>query len=110
MQKYPYPPGKRDQGDCYNRSLPALPTRPFEAARNVYAKDKVFNLFRRRNHPTPEIIRIQVLEPDTVGYGKLAQTVVAVVEDGPRNLQNRKVVVKFFDPLYLNPDSLQCGK
>ena len=110
MQKYPYPPGKRDQGDCYNRPLPGLPTRPFEAARNVYAKGKVFNLLRPRNHLTPEIIRIQILEPDTVGYGKFAQTVVAVIEDGPQNLQNKKVVVKFFDPLYLNPDSLPSGK
>ena len=83
MQKYPYPPGKRDQGDYYNRSLPTLPTQPFEAARNVYAKVKVFNLLRRRNHLTPEIIRIQILEPDTVGYGKLAQT-------APRIFKTRK--------------------
>src|SRR5271156_76008 len=108
-QIYPYPPGPgRLKGDCFGRNLPPLPNKPFMKASKLYAADKSFLLFRPQNSPPGiEAVSVTVVKPVDVGYSCMSQSVLAQVDDGPCNLQGRMVFLKFYDPLYINPDDLE---
>ena len=94
--------------DFYGRLRPALPTKVFPNANSVYKVDNSFQLTRSINtSPFIEIVKIKVLKKVDVGKFKFSQSVLAGVEEGPHNLNGRDVFVKFFDPLYVNPDDLQ---
>jgi len=103
----PYPPEKRSSGrDCFGRTLPRLPTKspsfPFE----IYPVGATFTLRRPKESSPQEIVKVSITKPVDVGWCKLSQAVLGRVNDGPRHLRGQDVFLKFFDPLYLNPDDL----
>jgi len=108
-QNYPYPPGpSRLKGDYFGRNLPPLPDKPFMKASKLYATNNSFNLYRLQNSPPGiETVRVTVVKPVDVGYSCMSQSVIAQVDEGPPYLQGRTVFIKFYDPLYINPDCLQ---
>lgn len=94
--------------DFYGRLHTALPTKAFPTANSVYKVNNSFQLTRPINTPPfVEFVKIKVLKKVDVGQFKFSQSVLARVEQGPRNLNGRDVFVKFFDPLYVNPDDLK---
>src|SRR5205809_6352670 len=94
--------------DFYGRHFPALPTKALPTANSVYKVDSSFQLTRPINtSPFLEIVKIKVLKKVDVGKFKFSQSVLTHVEEGPHNINGRDVFVKFFDPLYVNPDDLQ---
>ena len=94
--------------DFYGHHLPALPTKAFPTSNSFYKVNRSFQLTRPINtSPFLEIVKIKVLKKFDVGKFKFSQSVLAHVEEGPHNLNGRDVFVKFFDPLYVNPDDLQ---
>src|SRR5208282_6902802 len=106
-QSYPYPPGPaRLKGDWRGRVLPPLPNKPFLSAIMQYRPDQVFQLVARGNAPSAELVKVTLLEPTDVGYGNFTQSVKARVTDGPVDLVDKTVFLKFYDPLYINPDDL----
>ena len=107
MEYHPfYPPGQaRAKGDSCHRPLPPLPNRPFLRVTRQYCRDAAFLLIG----PNDAEVRVKVIKPLRVCFSNFAQTVEAVVEEGPSNLHGRLVCLNFFDPLYLNPDDLEFG-
>ena len=101
-QRYPYPPDSRSKGDFYGRDLPSLPSQTQRPERQ-YSVNKSFSL-RRPN----ENIKITVSKYVDVGFCKFSQAVLATVEEGPDYLQGTTVFVKFYYPLFLNPDDLRA--
>ena len=94
--------------DFYGRLHLALPTNAFPTANSAYKVDSSFQLTRSINtSPFVEIVKIKVLKKVDVGKFKFSQSVLARVEEGPHSLNGRDVFVKFFDPLYVDPDDLQ---
>jgi hypothetical protein len=108
MQKPPYyaSEGPRVTVDQYGRPLPPLPQKPFLKAAKQYAKGTVFELQSRDENVAQKAIKITVLEPLDVGYGKVSQSVKARVDEGPRALQGNIFFVKFYDQLYISPEDL----
>lgn len=103
----PYPPGKRSSGvDYFGRQLPPLPSTPPPFPNKFYAVDNSFTLHRPRDPAPRETVKVTVTEAVDVGWCNLSQSVKARVEDGPKYLLGKEVFIKFFDPLYINPDDL----
>ena len=106
-QRYPYPPGAaRLKGDWRGRPLPPLPDTPFLTAILQYRPDQTFELFSRDSTHPEKVVKITVIEPTDVGYGKLSQSFKARVIEGPPHLVDKTVFAKFYDPLYINPDDV----
>lgn len=106
-QRYPYPPGAaRLKGDWRGRPLPPLPDKPFLTAILQYRPDQTFELFSRYSTRHEKVVKITVIEPTDVGYGKLSQSFKARVMEGPPHLVDKTVFAKFYDPLYINPDDV----
>ena len=101
-QRYPYPPESRSKGDFYGRDLPSLPSQTPLRPEREYSINKSFSL-RRPN----ETIKITISKQVDIGFCKFSQAVLATVEEGPEYLQGTTVFVKFYDPLFLNPDDLR---
>ncbi len=101
-QRYPYPPDSRSKGDFYGRELPPLPSQTPQRPERQYSVNKSFSL-RSPN----ETIKITISNQIDVGFCKFSQAVLAAVEDGPGYLKGTTVFVKFYDPLFLNPDDLR---
>lgn len=101
-QRYPYPPDSRSKGDFYGRHLPLLPSQSPQRPERQYSINKSFSLTRPN-----EIIKITVSKHVDVGFCKFSQAVLATVHEGPKHLQGTTVFVKFYDPLFLNPDDLR---
>ena len=107
-EKHPYPPDKaRLNGDIYGRCLPALPMKPFMKAKKQYEVNSSFCLFRPKEPPPDEMVRVRVTHAADVGYSKMTQSVIAHVDEGPSYLHGKNVFLKFYDPLYINPDDLR---
>ena len=103
----PYPPGKRSSGvDYFRRQLPPLPSVTSPFPNKFYTVDSSFTLRRPRDPSPSEIVKVTVTEAVDVGWCNLSQSVKARVEDGPQYLLGKEVFLKFFDPLYINPDDL----
>jgi len=98
----PYPPGQREQGDCYGRILPRLSNAPFPRAAIHYAPGNTFTL---TNLDTGDV-SIQIDKQVSVGYGLFPQTVIGTVLNGPEHVKGKTLLFKFYDPLYLNPDDV----
>ena len=102
----PYPRRKRSSGvDYFGRQLPPLPSTP-PLPNKFYVADSSFILRRPRDPLPSETVKVTVTEAVDVGWCNLSQSVKARVEDGPQYLLGMEVFLKFFDPLYINPDDL----
>ena len=107
-EKYSYPPGKpRLNSDIYGRCLPALPMKPFMNAKKQYEVDSSFSLFRPKEPPPDEMVRVRVIHAVDIGCSKMTQSVIAHVDEGPSYLHGKNVFLKFYDPLYINSDDLR---
>jgi hypothetical protein len=102
QEAMPYPPGQRDHGDCTGRVLPPLPNHPFVKAILHYARGTVLTLTKLLGQD----ITIRIEKQVSVGYDICPQTVLGTVLDGPKSMKNKIFLFKFYDPLYLNPDSV----
>lgn len=58
----------------------------------------------------PELLQVSIRKCLDIGYNNTNQTVVAQVESGSLSLNGKNVVLKFYDPLYVNPDNLQSRR
>jgi len=106
MYQHPYPPGSsRFKGDSRGRPLPPLPTQPFLKAIATYRSDQSLDLVPQ--DPATNIVKIVVAEPVDVGYGNFSQNIKAVLVNGLSDLVNKLVYVKFYDPMYINPDDVK---
>lgn len=101
----PYPPGKRDKGDCFGRPLPPLPNKAKKPSK-MYEINNTFLLSRPREPPPPEFVKVTIVKPVEIGYSMLAQGLVVQAEGGPPNINGRYVFIKVYDPLYINPDQI----
>jgi hypothetical protein len=77
---------------------------PFLTVKSQYAVGRSFWLFRPSARASKEMVLITVVRSVDVGYGKNSQSLIAFVNEGPANLHGKNVFIKFYDPLYLNPD------
>lgn len=101
-QQYPYPPESRCKGDFYGRPLPSLPSQTPPRPERQYSVNTSFSLTRPN-----ETIKITVSKHVDIGFCKFSQAVLATIEEGPNYLQGKTVFMKFYDPLFVNPDDLQ---
>ena len=103
FQPYAYPPESRASGrDCFGRPLPPLPRKTPRRPHLQYAVNKSFSL-KRPN----QVVTVIIIKQVDVGYSKYSQAVLANVNDGPPGLAGEQVFLKFYDPLFLNPDDLR---
>jgi hypothetical protein len=72
-----------------------------------YRPDQAFELFNSERTDPENVVKITVIEPTDVGYGKFSQSVRARVLEGPPHILRKEVFVKFYDPLYINPDDIK---
>lgn len=102
----PYPPVQRSTGkDVLGRPLPSLPTTSPPFPQKIYHNGASFTLLKPKSFP-PELARVTITESVDVGWCNLSQAVLAHVDSGTSNFAGESVFLKFFDPLYLNPDEL----
>ena len=103
MLRYAYPPEARGSGrDYFGRPLPPLPSKTPKGPRFQYAINKSFSL------KTPnQVVTVTVVKHLDVAFSNFSQAVLANIEDGLSDLAGKQVFLKFYDPLFLNPDDLQ---
>src|SRR5436190_11237032 len=103
FRPYAYPPEARASGrDYFGRPLPPLPSKTPKPPQFQYAENKSFSL----NRPN-EVVTVTITKQVDVGYSNFSQAVLANVDDGPPCLVGKEVFLKFYDPLFLNPDDLE---
>lgn len=103
FRPYAYPPEARTSGrDRCGRPLPPLPSKTPKPPQFLYAENKSFAL-KRLN----QVVTVTITKQVDVGYSNFSQAVLANVEDGPPTLMGEEVFLKFYDPLFLNPDDLR---
>jgi hypothetical protein len=104
----PYPPENRTSGDFFGRQLPPLPAKRVCPPEKYYSVNSSFVISRSKPSPTPpETLKVTIIDATDVGWCKLSQSVRSRIDDGPQHWVGKVVFLKFFDPLYINPDDLQ---
>jgi hypothetical protein len=51
-------------------------------------------------------VKVEIIRPLSIGYGNVTQIVLARVLEGQEEIKGKKVVLQFFDPLYVTPEWL----
>jgi hypothetical protein len=98
--------------DSYGFHLPAMPKQSVLLASYEYGPDKLLTLHpdshNQVSHERDDrTLRVKLVRPLKVGYGRKVQTALAEVQDGRADLLHRKVVLRCFDTLYVSPDLLE---
>ena len=107
---YPYPAGpNRATTDFFGRILPPLPSHTPPRAATVYAVDKTLAITHPAAARRTETVDITIIKALELGYCQFSQTFLARVECGPVYLNGKIVLVKVFDPHYINPDDLRTA-
>jgi len=87
--------------------LPLMPSKPILRAAYQYEKGRHITLC---SNPAALIegiaIVVKIEKPISIGHGQFSQVVLAVVDSGRNDLVGKHVIIRFFDPLYLDPDNL----
>jgi hypothetical protein len=97
--------------------LPHMPRKPVLRALYQYGPDVELTMFphSRQLHEVNRIwdtcnetdgVVIKIDRPLEVGYGNKTQIVLATVKTGRMEIIERKVVLRFFDSLYVSPGQL----
>ena len=98
--------------DSYGLHVPSMPKQPVLLAFYQYGPNTVLTLHPDARNTIEHTrddrtLRVKVLRPLKVGYGKKVQTVLVEVEDGRPDLLGEKLVLRCFDTLYVSPDLLE---
>jgi len=88
-----------------------MPKKPVPLAFWQYKPGQVFTLYPdQRNHglklKTNGVLIVRVLRPLKVGFGMKVQTVLVQVEEGDPLILGSKIILRFYDTLYVSPDLL----
>jgi hypothetical protein len=91
--------------------LPLMPSKVLKAAYR-YAPVLDFDLTPSEKN-TQQVknedangVKIEIIRPLGIGYGNATQIVLARVLEGREEIKGKKVVLRFFDPLYVTPEWL----
>jgi hypothetical protein len=86
--------------------LPHLPT-PVSKSHSTIRNREQFLCMRPRQPPPDDLTKIIIIKSIDVRYAILSQTVIAKVLEGLTSSVSKLVFLKFYDSLFIDPESIE---